>query len=244
MKSPDMGINERFKQLRIVAAGERGKAAFARMIEESHSNVSRYEAGRTIPAHVIAKAAEACGANAEYLLTGEGEMFAESKARRYRDMEIKVVVPGERDYSPDSREVGEFFVLPLLRDPAAAGPGRRVREDDIEGPAIIHRDWCPNPEHTDYVRIQGNSMEPSIPNESIVTIDRAQTNPEQLTGKVVAIYIARTEEVAIKRIQRDDVNPERLVAIPDNMTRENRLHVLEEGDRIIGRVISVHAVVK
>ncbi len=244
MKSPDPGINERFKQLRVVMAGERGKAAFARMIGESHSNVSRYEGGRTIPAHVIARAAAACGASGRYLLTGEGEMFADEEARRYREMEIKVVAPGDRSYSPAASELGEFFVLPLLRNPAAAGPGRHVREEDIEGPAIIHRNWCPNPEKTDYVRIRGNSMEPGIPDNSIVTIDRAQAGPDYLIGKVVAIYIASTEEVTIKRLQQDGVDPKRFIALPDNMTLENHPYVLEEDDRVIGRVMSVHAIVK
>ena len=33
----------------------------------------------------------------------------------------------------------------------------------IEGPAIIHKSWCPHPDSTDYVRVKGDSMEPGIP---------------------------------------------------------------------------------
>jgi len=50
--------------------------------------------------------------------------------------------------------------------------------------------------------------------------------------------------VTIRRLQRDDVQPKRYIGVPDNMTPRNRPHVLEDGDRVIGRVISVHALVK
>ena len=93
-------------------------------------------------------------------------------------------------------------------------------------------------------RVKGDSMEPAIPDESIVTIDKTYTRPESCVGRVVAIYIGATEDVTIRRLQRDNVQPRRYIGIPDHMTPQNRPHVLEEGDRIIGRVMSVHATVQ
>ena len=245
-------INRRFKDIRIRLDGPRGKSAFARRIGESQSNVSRWEGGRSIPGFVLAKVAQACNVNPAWLLTGRGEAFA-GRDEEIRGSEVCVVTPSDQRaeaassdaaYVPTKDQLSDFVVLPLLRDAAAAGPGRQIREDDIEGPAIIHRDWCPHPEHTDYVRVSGDSMEPVIPDRSIVTIDKAQTDPDALLGQVVAVYIVRTESVTIKRLQRDDVDRKRYVAVPDNLTLANRPHVLESGDRIIGRVISVHALVR
>ena len=238
-------LNRRFAEIRQKTEGPRGRLRFARRIGESHSNVSRYERGRTIPAHVLARVCKAYGVNSAWLLTGKGKMFEPTSADAIR--ELTLAAPRRSDAPSaafDRNDLGDFWVLPLLRDPTAAGPGRRISDNDVEGPAVIHKAWCPNPARTDYVRVKGDSMEPGIPDGAIVTIDKSYTSPEASLGKVAAIYVAATEEVTIRRLQRDDVQPKRYIGVPDNMTPRNRPHVLEDGDRVIGRVISVHALVK
>ena len=237
-------MNERFREMREKVEGARGKLRLAKRIDESHSNVSRYERGRTIPGHVLARVVREYGVNPMWLLTGKGPMFNPTEADHIR--EIELVVPQERgtDEKTTSEELGDFYVLPLLRDPTAAGPGRRITDHDIEGPAVIHQAWCPHPHKTDYVRVKGDSMDPVIPDDAIVTIDKSYSSPESLTGKVVAIYIGATEEVTIRRLRKDAARAKRYVGVPDNPTPQNRPLVLEKDDRIIGRVISVHALVK
>jgi phage repressor protein C with HTH and peptisase S24 domain len=240
-------INQRFHNLREKVEGPRGKLRFARKIGESHSNVSRYEAGRTIPAHVLSRVIKAYGVSPLWLLNGRGPMFPPTEADHIRELGLAIprAEEGVARIAPKAAaDLSEFYVLPLLRDPTAAGPGRRITDHDVEGPAVIHRAWCPHPSRTDYVRVKGDSMEPAIPDGSIVTIDKSYSSPDALVGGVAAIYIAATEEVTLRRLQRDDVNPRRYVGVPDHPTRENRPHVLEEGDRIIGRVVSVHALVQ
>ena len=240
-------INQRFRTVREKTEGPRGKLRFAKRIGELHSNVSRYECGRTIPAHVLARVVQIYGVSADWLMTGKGPMFTPTRADEIRSLEVTQPSPpsdAPRVKSFGSKDLSEFVVLPLLRDPTAAGPGRRITDHDVEGPAIIHRAWCPHPSRTDYVRVKGDSMEPAIPDDAIVTIDKTYTSPETSVGHVAAIYIAATEEVTIRRLQRDNVQANRYIGIPDNITRQNRPHVLAEGDRIIGRVISLHAKVK
>ena len=244
--SHERHINRRFREVREKVEGPRGKLRFARKIGESHSNVSRYERGRTIPGHVLARVAVEYGVSAQWLLTGKGPMFRQTRADAIRALEVTMPPPDpegvpRRAFGPG--ELSEFCVLPLLRDPTAAGPGRRITEHDVEGPAVIHRAWCPHPTRTDYVRVKGDSMEPVIPDGAIVTIDKSYTSPDSALGHVVAVYIGSTEEVTIRRLQRDDVQPKQYIGVPDNMTAQNRPHVLEKGDRIIGRVVSVHALV-
>lgn len=242
----EVEINERFRLLRETVEGPRGKLRFARKIGESHSNVSRYETGRTIPGHVLMRAVRVYGASAEWLLQGKGEMFTRTTADEIREMTLAAPKTGpEAPVKPGAMgDVSDFYILPLLRDPTAAGPGRRITDNDVEGPAIIHKAWCPHPNTTDYVRVKGDSMEPCVPDGSIVTIDKSLTDPEALLGHVVAIYIDATEDVTLRRLHRDDVNPRRFIGVPDHPTRENRPHVIEERDRIIGRVLSVHALVQ
>jgi len=243
----EQGINKRFRELREKMEGPRGKLRMARKIGESHSNVSRYEGGRTIPAHVLARIAQAYGVNANWLLTGKGPMFRPTRADDVRAITLTVprVEEGTAQGSaPTAEDLSAFCVLPLLKDPTAAGPGRRITDADVEGPAIIHRSWCPHPSRTDYVRVQGDSMEPGIPDGSIVTIDKSYSSAESSVGRVVAIYIAATEEVTLRRLQRDAAKPRRYIGVPDNMTLQNHPVAMEPDDRIIGRVGSVHALVK
>lgn len=240
-------INRRFAEVRLKTEGARGKLRFAKRIGESHSNVSRYEGERTIPGHVLARVCRVYGVSSKWLLTDKGTMFEPTQADAIRELSVAVPPSPPGSAAPvafEKGDLGEFWVLPLLRDPTAAGPGRRITDNDVEGPAIIHRAWCPNPGRTDYVRVKGDSMEPGIPDDAIVTIDKTTTSADASVGRVVAIYIAATEEVTIRRLQRDDVQAKRYIGVPDNMTPQNRPHVLDEGDRIIGRVVSVHALVK
>jgi len=155
-----------------------------------------------------------------------------------RDMAIKAISLTSAEV--DDRQLAEFYILPLYSDEVAAGVPREVRDTEIEGPAIIHRAWCPHPRETDYVRVHssGNSMEPTIPAGAIVTIDRAENEPERLVGKAVAISL-REGGVTLKRLQRTARGG--FVGVPDNPTHENRAIHLDDGDRIIGLVQTVHA---
>lgn len=243
----EKSINRRLREAREQLEGTRGKLRFARKIGESHSNISRYERGRTIPAHVLTRLVRAYGVSAQWLLSGKGEMLEPTSADRMRELSLTMPPAAGKERSThvlSEREVADFYVLPLLRDATAAGPGRRITEADIEGPAVIHKAWCPHPARTDYVRVKGDSMEPGIRDGAIVTIDKTYTAAENMEGEVVAIYIAATEEVTLRRLLRDDTNPSRLVGVPDNPGGPNRPHVVEEDDRLIGRVISVHSLVK
>jgi phage repressor protein C with HTH and peptisase S24 domain len=136
--------------------------------------------------------------------------------------------------------MAEFYVLPLYADEVAAGTPREMRDAEIEGPAVIHRAWCPHPSQTDYVRVHatGTSMEPTIPAGSIVTIDRSQTDPSRLTGRVVALGLA-DGGVTLKRLTRTARGG--FLGVPDNPSEEHRAIHLEEGDRIVGLVRTVHA---
>ena len=87
-------INRRFREVREQLEGPRGKLRFAKRIGESHSNVSRYERGRTIPGHVLARLARAYGVSARWLLTGKGRMFEPTRADQIRGLEL-VLPPAE-----------------------------------------------------------------------------------------------------------------------------------------------------
>lgn len=236
----------RLRKFRERFRGGMTQRAFAEALEIDQQRLSTYEVATRVPHTVIARLME-LGCNPEWLLLGTGPMFRESKeAEEIRHLELCVAesapaYAGERKARvADGKALGDFYVLPLYADEAAAGEPLEMRDTEVEGPAIIHRNWCPHPEETDYVRIAGTgeSMEPTIPAGSIVTIDRSRTDPEALLGKIAAIGL-RDDGVTIKRLRRTERDG--YVGVPDNPDPAHRTIHLEDGDRIIGQVTTVHA---
>jgi len=182
------------------------------------------------------------GCSPRWLLTGEGEMLEDAQGNRPVVVHFRHAAghgqPGEHEGESDS-----LVAIPVLRDASAAGPGRIINESDIESVGVIYKGWCPHPEKTDYVRVAGDSMLPTLPDGSLVTIDKSEADPQRLKGQVVAVWIADRDEVTIKRLRYD---AERKIwkAIPDNITETNLPFDLAPEDRVIGKVRSVHAEVK
>ena len=91
-------------------------------------------------------------------------------------------------------------------------------------------------------------MTPTIPDGSLVTVDVHPTvvnNLNALLGKPVAIYRHEDETCTIKRLAKTKAR--QWIAMPDNLVPvrrrewEYRPFLLEEGDRIVGLVTTVHA---
>ena len=131
----------------------------------------------------------------------------------------------------------DFREIPFYPDEIAAGQPLEIR-DAPEGIVIIHKNWCKQPEHMVAVRVSstGTSMEPTIPAGAIVTIDTSMTAPKTLLGQPVAIY-KKDDGATIKRLAQTTKG---WCGIPDNRDPIHQVIMLEDGDRIIGKVNSVH----
>ncbi len=131
----------------------------------------------------------------------------------------------------------DFEEIPFYGDEIAAGQPLAIREAP-EGIVIVHKAWCKNPTKMVAVRVAstGTSMEPTIPAGAIVTIDSSQIDPESLLNQVVAIY-KHGDGATLKRLARTDRG---WCGVPDNRDPEHEIITINEGDRIIGKVNSVH----
>ena len=110
--------------------------------------------------------------------------------------------------------------------------------DSPEGIVIVHKDWCKQPENMVAVRVSstGTSMEPTIPAGAIVTIDTTTREPKSLLGQAVAIY-KNGDGATIKRLTQTTKG---WCGVPDNRDPIHQVIMIEEDDRIIGKVNSVH----
>lgn len=179
------------------------------------------------------------------------KQFVESVTKSDRNMDAEDRGSDSHDLSgvhivsareiPGGLKAAEFYALPLLDDAVAAGQPREVQDAHTEGVAIVHRSWCPHPKETAFVPVKGDSMEPTIPNGALITVDAAEKDPEQLIGRVVVIAV-EGDDATVKRLAKTKTN--QYVGMPDNPTPDNQPIFLSEGARIIGSVRSVHAEVK
>lgn len=209
-------------------------AEFGLLVAKNKSFLSSGLKQGSVPGgEVLCKMSNVLGVSVDWLLGLAQDMQPVSRP---------VVIDFKHIGSVPDEGTSELAAVPILRDPTAAGPGRVIQDKDIEGIGIIYTGWCPHPEQTDYVRVKGDSMLPTIPDGSLVTIDKAEATPEKLIGHVVAIWLAESEEVTIKRLQYDK-NRRVYKGIPDNITEDNLPFDLTSRDKIIGSVRSVHALI-
>ena len=115
--------------------------------------------------------------------------------------ELRLIAPAQwADRFRALEGLDHYVPIPLLKDAAAAGSPREISEADIDGYALIHYAWCPNPSNLTCVRVRGDSMAPILHDDAIVAIDHTQRDPLLLHQKMVA---ARHEGgVTIKWLER------------------------------------------
>jgi len=170
-----------------------------------------------------------------WLAIGDGEMHRRSAPVTFAPViHIESLARYSAKLSRDFE--GKLFCsIPLLADPIAAGNPMAIAEDNIEGVVLMHQAWCSNPEMTRAIRVKGDSMHPTIPDESIVILDTTCVDPKDLDGHVVAVR--KGDDCSVKRLELAERGT--VICRPDNPA--HRSVVLQEGDAILGQVISVHA---
>jgi len=140
---------------------------------------------------------------------------------------VHFVTPAEAERLEISEE---YAAIPLLADAAAAGSPREIRDSEVEGQCIIYRTRLRNPADTTCIWVHGDSMEPVLPDRSIVAVNHARQDAASLNNKIVAAY--HDDGVTVKRLQ---VSADHILLMPDNRVH-SPLVFDPESDRLIGAV--------
>ncbi len=208
-----MTYGERLKKVRKslgISQQEMGKRlGIAVMI------VSRLESNDTMLKAPILEKLDAQGVNVAWLLTGSGKMFKSAPA-----------APEQTCYS-----------VPVMDISAAAGSGMLNDSELILGSAEIglefRKYWG---ENSVIIRIQGDSMSPTIPKNSWVLVHRAT----QLKSEGIFVFM-HDNELRCKRIQKRASGE--IVVISDNPLYETEIYPKESiqlGDMMVmGEVVGV-----
>ena len=197
-------IGARIRTFRRSFAEIATQKSFSEALRIDQQRLSGYENGTRVP-HTVLAALVRMGACPQWLLFGEGPMrcdAVESGERLRRPMLDSTDLAEPSD--PRANPAAAFVLLPLYADESALSADPAKRRIEVEGSVALNRIWCPNPAGTDMIRIRltGRAMEPGIPPGAVVSVDRHQSDPSGLSGRVVAVETASTG-VVLRRVARD-----------------------------------------
>jgi phage repressor protein C with HTH and peptisase S24 domain len=130
---------------------------------------------------------------------------------------------------------GEQYVLvPMMQGKVSAGPGL-MADNTIEMTVAFRKDWLSrkgDPSRMSIVRVQGDSMEPTLQSGDVVLIDHTRHYIDAHGG----IYaIAYDNEIMIKRLQV--LMPDRKVKVISDNTKYESALLNEDQVTINGKVI-------
>ncbi len=163
-----------------------GQSAFAKLLGVNQASIPRWENDqRPMPVAVLLKAATLAPPEQEdewYEMAGIRGGIGHAVGTMSQHMVV------ERG----------FRSAPLVSDPAGAGRGALHESKNIEGQLSLPPDLVTG--EVACVRVHGDSMEPLIPDRSVVAVDCLQVNARKLLGKVIAAQ-HDVEGVVVKRLR-------------------------------------------
>ena len=208
-----------------------------------------YEDGRSVPGGDAIAGLIRLGINANWLLTGEGEMFSTPQMQeRLQVARAETPYPqGGMSTALSAREntqassVGRSYIaLPLHNDiRAAAGHGAVVGREEADDSLMFREDWIRqdlrmNPKDLVLIRVVGESMLPTLSDGDVILVNQGLTRPDH-----EGIYIMRMGDMLlVKRLQALPGRQIRVVS--DNPAFEPwtlDLEKIADDVAIIGRVV-------
>lgn len=160
---------------------------------KSKSGLQDNEAGKNMPGGQMIGALVRAGVNANWLLTGEGEMLLANVP--YATHET-TVLPAE------GARVG-YVALPLYNNiHAAAGHGAVVDQERPDDALMFQESWIrfelgARPDDLCLIRVSGDSMEPTLRAGDVILVNRQACKPDR-----EGIYILRIGDMLlVKRLQ-------------------------------------------
>lgn len=152
-----------------------------------------YELCKRIPGGEAVSGLVRAGINANWLLTGDGEMLLSSAPKMASGRPLMVC-----------EEPASYVAVPIYDDiRAAAGAGAHNGQVELADDAMMFKDdWIrlelgARPENLCLIRVSGDSMEPTLRAGDVILIDRSAGRPDR-----EGIYVLRLEDaLLVKRLQ-------------------------------------------
>jgi transcriptional regulator with XRE-family HTH domain len=201
--------------LRLAAELKVTQAGLAERLGVSPATVSRWIQGKYEPTAegYLALGNLSSGPQSMYFWERAGvdtSAFPDASFRRAQSslrvsLNDFAVVPGHK-LSRQLAVKGAAVAIPLLNVSAYGDrvpPPENVSLSAVEVQEVLLAplDWCPNPEHMISMHLEGDSMDPTIAPGSLLFVDTATTDRDQLNQKI-AVVSHRDLGFKVARLQR------------------------------------------
>lgn len=190
------------------------QSELAIICDVSTSAIGNIESGRQkeISRNIMKELVSSIGVNPSWLLTGEGEMFTDTKEVRHP---IKTIV-----------ESIEGLLIPYLDQPVSAGFGQELLNEEDNDRYICIPDTG-GKKDLKALTVKGDSMEPTLKNGDIVVCDTGGWDGD-------GVYVIKTHEFAF--VKRVVLQPEGYQVISDNKMYPPYQVLVSEDTVIVGKV--------
>jgi phage repressor protein C with HTH and peptisase S24 domain len=176
--------------------GDRSQGEFARSLGVSAMAVSHWETGKNAPgSKLYLKLAKMAAGQ-------ERKWFLARASSETVDLAVEAFAPSPfivDDVALTTSGGSEFAHIPLVSGGAGAGTARFHQDDVVEGFISLPREMCANGASMKCIRVDGDSMEPTIRDGTIVAVDRTERRPQRLRDQIVAVR-HDAEGVKVKRL--------------------------------------------
>ena len=161
----------------------------------THTDISRVESGqRGLRLNGLANAAKELRVSADYLLgLTDDPTPAAQRLGAEAQGPINGIAETPAGYDPSAHAASERRPVEVLEVASAAGVGAEVFDETPVGLLWFRNDWLDShaidPKQCNIISVQGDSMEPTLPDGCSILVDRQRREPHE--GR---IYVMRTEE--------------------------------------------------
>jgi transcriptional regulator with XRE-family HTH domain len=183
---------------------------FAKTVGVSKNTYARYEREETFPDNpFLAKMCSKLGVNANWLLLGEGPVYAQD------------LVAGR------CLDADQYSLIPLLESKVTAGPEGEIVYDEVSDYLPFKRWWVEKlvgkgDEHAKALiltKVRGDSMVPTINPGEIALVDTHENERIKIIDGKLYLILQPDGTVALKRVVlSSEANQLKLVCMSDNTT--------------------------
>ena len=140
----------------------------------------------------------------------------------------------------DSGISDNFYAIPIIKPSSIAKPVFDLKESDVTDHTIINNEWVPRGGVMIACTSSDNGLEPTIPVNSLIVVDRRELVLDKNIGRNIAIF-QKGKGLKLRKLEESGKDGRFKAVTSGGKTRGSFEIKPEKGDIILGRIVAVFA---
>lgn len=138
-------------------------------------------------------------------------------------------------------EVGEnYYAIPIIKPTSISKPVADLKASDVVDHTIISNEWVPRGGVMIACTASDAGLEPTVPQDSLIVIDRRELIIEKSIGRNIAIF-QKNKGLKLRQLEEGD-KPGSIRGVPAGGKTRGSFEIKQDkGDMILGRIVAVFA---